>query len=145
MQEQLKQQFEVAAGNSARYRVLLVDDEPGIVEVLCMLLAESGYTINAANNGAQALELIRATAYDLILTDLCMPILDGEALYEKVSEFSPTLACRFFFITGDTVSGRSRAFLESTGNRWFGKPFNLNEIDKVVRHFLTGEPSGMTA
>jgi DNA-binding response OmpR family regulator len=44
------------------------------------------------------------------------------------------------FITGDTVSAASRQFLESTGNRWFGKPFNLDEIERTVRAFLNSTP-----
>ena len=122
--------------NAGRYRVLLVDDEPGIVDVLRTLLEEGGYTIESAYDGIQALELIQATPYDLVISDLCMPGLGGEALYERVRNLSPALARRIIFITGDTVSGSSRAFLESTGNRWFGKPFNLDEIQKTVSSFL---------
>jgi two-component system NtrC family sensor kinase len=125
---------------ATRYRVLLVDDEPGIVDVLRLLLEEDGYLIESASNGATAWEMIQTIAYDLVITDLCMPNFGGEALYEQVRQFSPALARRIIFITGDTVSGSSRTFLESTGNRWFGKPFNLDEIQKAV-HALLGEPS----
>jgi len=128
---------------AARYRVLLVDDEPGIVEVLRMLLEEKGYTIESANDGTQALEMIQGTDYDVIISDLCMPGLGGEALYDRIRKLSPALARRVIFITGDTVSGMSRAFLDSTGNRWFGKPFNLDEIQKTVSSFL--EESNKTA
>lgn len=126
---------------AARYRLLLVDDEPGIVEVLQALLEESGYMVDAAGNGVEALKLIQANSYDLIISDLCMPDIGGEALYEEVRKLSPALARRIIFITGDTVSVASRSFLESTGNRWFGKPFNLGEVEKVVHHCLTGSPA----
>jgi PAS domain S-box-containing protein len=121
-------------------RVLLVDDEPGIVEVLRTLLEDGGYTIESASNGAEALELIRGAHYDLIITDLCMPGLGGEALYERVCQLSPALARRIVFITGDTVSGTARSFLEGTGNRWFGKPFNLDEIQETVQTLLDESP-----
>lgn len=120
----------------SRYRVLLVDDEPGIIEVLQTLLGEKGYTIESACNGAQALEMIQARPYDLVISDLCMPGLGGEALYDRIRKLSPALARRVIFITGDTVSGMSRAFLDSTGNRWFAKPFNLDEIQSTVSAFL---------
>ena len=123
-----------------KHRVLVVDDEPGIVDVLRAVIEESGCSVEAAYNGAEALGLIRGTQYDLIISDLCMPDLGGEALYREVRQLSPVLARRIIFITGDTVTGGSREFLESTGNRWFGKPFNLGEIEQVVRVFLSEEP-----
>jgi len=124
------------AGDAPRHRILLVDDEPGILEVLRTLLEENGYVIEVANNGLQALELIQAASYDLVISDLCMPGLGGEALYERVCQLSPALGQRMMFITGDTVSGTSRTFLESTGNHWLAKPFNLAEIEKTVRECL---------
>jgi DNA-binding response OmpR family regulator len=70
-----------------------------------------------------------------------MPNLNGEALYEHVRTRFPSLAPRIIFITGDTVSAASRDFLERIGNRWFGKPFNLDEIEKAVGETLAGLPS----
>ena len=64
---------------------------------------------------------------------------DGETLYKSVKESHPELAERIIFITGDTVSSRSRSFLEWTGNRWFSKPFNISEIEEVVANFLREE------
>jgi two-component system NtrC family sensor kinase len=122
------------------HRVLIVDDEPGIVDVLKSLLKESDCTVDGARNGVEALALIRQTQYDLIISDLCMPDLGGEALYRQVLEFSPLLARRIIFITGDTISGGSRQFLESTSNCWFGKPFNLGEIEKIVHRVLSETP-----
>jgi DNA-binding response OmpR family regulator len=52
------------------------------------------------------------------------------------------LAPRIIFITGDTVSRSARNFLEGTGNRWFGKPFSVAEIEATVANFLTAPPVG---
>lgn len=78
--------------------------------------------------------------YDLIISDLCMPGIDGETLYKRTQKANPDLAKRIIFVTGDTVSTNSRAFLEWTGNRWFSKPFDIEEIDRVVRNFLREDP-----
>jgi len=117
-------------------RILLVDDEPGIVDVLKVLLEENGHHVETAHNGAEALQRIQTANFDLIISDLCMPDLGGEALYHEIQKRSPSLARRIIFITGDTVSATSRRFLESTGNRWFGKPFNLDELETAVRCLL---------
>ncbi len=117
-------------------RLLIVDDEPGIVEVLKEMLDDDGYMVETANNGADALNRISAGRFDLIISDLCMPEVDGQQLYKTIRESQPHLASRIIFVTGDTVSGNSRAFLEGTGNRWFSKPFNMKEIEQVVDNFL---------
>lgn len=121
-------------------RLLVVDDEPGIVEVLCCALSDSGFNVDTANNGNQALERIADNRYDVIISDLCMPGTDGEMLYKRVRESDPDLARRIIFVTGDTVSVKSRTFLEWTGNRWFSKPFNIAELEKAVVNFLDSEP-----
>jgi CheY-like chemotaxis protein len=117
-------------------RVLVVDDEPGIVDVLKQALGAAGYCVDTAAEGASGLELIRDGGYDAIITDLCMPGMSGEQLYGAVREFSPELARRIVFLTGDTVSPATRAFLERTGNRWLSKPFNIGEVERVLETVL---------
>jgi DNA-binding response OmpR family regulator len=62
-------------------------------------------------------------------------------LYKRVRESHPELARRIIFVTGDTVSAKSRSFLEWTGNRWFSKPFNIGELEEVVANFLDEQPT----
>jgi len=70
-----------------------------------------------------------------------MPDMDGEALYKKVREHNPKLAERIIFITGDTVSAAARSFLDSTGNRWLRKPFNIAEVEGMVANFFRETPA----
>jgi PAS domain S-box-containing protein len=126
--------------DAARYRILIADDEPGIVEVLRAIMEGRGYRVDTARNGHEALERLQTETYDVIFSDLCMPGLDGEQLHRQVKAINPKLAERMIFITGDTVSRGSRSFLEGTGNRWFGKPFNVAEVETVVANFLGDHP-----
>lgn len=130
---------------AASYRLLVVDDEPGIVEVLQSIFLGCGYAVDTAANGNEALEQIAHHHYDLILSDLCMPGVDGEELYRKVKALDSELAARMIFVTGDTVSNKSRSFLEWTGNRWFSKPFNIRELEEVVANFLKQNEAVPTA
>jgi PAS domain S-box-containing protein len=123
------------------YRLLLVDDEPGILEVLRDVLAGNGYQVDTASNGVDAMNRLGSGRYDLMVSDLRMPDMDGEALYRALREQHPHLAGKIVFLTGDTVSAGSRAFLESTGNRWLSKPFNIVEVERVVRACLDGPSS----
>jgi signal transduction histidine kinase/CheY-like chemotaxis protein len=124
----------------SRHRLLIVDDEPGIRDVLQEILNGSGYEVDTAGNGNEALERITPGRYDVIISDLCMPEMDGEQFYAKVHDSQPVLAKRMVFVTGDTVSPKSRAFLEATGNRWLSKPFNISDVERVVRDLCRQAP-----
>lgn len=121
---------------AAHRRILVVDDEPGILEVLQEVLSSLGYRVDTASNGQQALDRIATTRYDLIFSDLCMPEMGGETLYTAIQSDDAGLADRIVFVTGDTVSADSRSFLEATGNRWLSKPFNIAEVERLVAQIL---------
>jgi CheY-like chemotaxis protein len=65
--------------------ILVVDDDPGLVESLCIWLEQEGFTTQSAQNGKEALDLIRSGPLpDLILLDLMMPVMDGCDLYDII-------------------------------------------------------------
>jgi two-component system NtrC family sensor kinase len=115
---------------------LIVDDEPGIVDVLRRALDEKGFQTESACNGAEALSRLASKEYDLIISDICMPEMNGEKLHAAISERYPHLRDRIIFVTGDTVSPSSRNFLEQSGARWLNKPFDISEIERVVASTL---------
>jgi two-component system NtrC family sensor kinase len=117
-------------------RLLVVDDEPGIRDVLEAILTGNGYSVTCAANGVEALSFVRSRKFDLIISDMCMPEMDGEQLYEAVAGQDPVLAKRIIFVTGDTVSAKSRSFLDRTGCRWLGKPFNIRDVESTVDQYL---------
>lgn len=118
--------------DAAKRRVLIIDDEPGIVNVLKEALGGSGYMIETATDGAVALQQISMTHYDAIVSDMRMPNMDGRALYEAVKNTKPEMAGNIIFVTGDAANSDSYGFLELTGNRWVKKPFNIAEVEWAV-------------
>ncbi len=120
--------------------ILIVDDEPGIVEVLTEVISEIGHDVASATNGSEAMERIATGKYDVILSDMRMPGMDGVHLFETLKEKDEELAHRIIFVTGDTVSPDTRAFLESTGNRWLSKPFNVQQIIDTINEVLADQP-----
>jgi len=118
--------------NAPPRRLLIVDDEPGIVEVLKEVLTKRGHHVDTASNGAEALSRIASQHYDLIISDLCMPDVGGEKLFAAIREKHPQLQDRIIFVTGDTVSRASRRFLDESGARWLSKPFNIAAIEQIV-------------
>jgi PAS domain S-box-containing protein len=118
------------------FEVLVVDDEVAILDVFSELLADKSCRVHGATNGLQAQKMIERQDFDLIISDLKMPGMDGRRLYDWVSETKPALAPCFIFVTGDTNSPRTLEFLQQTGNRWLTKPFNFREVESIFKeHF----------
>lgn len=118
--------------------ILVVDDESGIANALAYLLRRDGHQVDIASNGAIALERLHARQYDLILSDLRMPELDGPRLYEELEHHYPHLRQRLIFLTGDTLNPETRRFLEQVGVPCLTKPFTSAEARSIVRQALQG-------
>ncbi|HAM58092.1 MAG: hypothetical protein A2X51_09040 [Candidatus Rokubacteria bacterium GWC2_70_24] len=116
--------------------VLVVDDEKEIAALLADLLALDGHRVTTASNGLAALDQIEHQAYDLILSDLRMPTLDGPGLYREIERRHPRLLSRLVFVTGNALSGESAEFFERTGARYLRKPFVMAEIRRVIQELL---------
>jgi CheY-like chemotaxis protein len=109
-----------------------VDDERMVLQLLSDLLSSRGHSVEVAEDGRTALEQVRRKAFDLVITDVKMPIMGGQELYEALQQVAPELCRRVVFATGDTVSEDARAFLQATGNRVISKPFHLEEMEQVI-------------
>jgi CheY-like chemotaxis protein len=90
----------------------------------------------AESNGAAALARLGHERFDLVLSDLKMPLMSGQEMFERLTQAEPRLRQRVIFTTGDTASPETHAFLEATGNPWLQKPFDLNEVRGLVRRLL---------
>ena len=75
----------------SKRKILLVDDDPGVRQILLRLLAEEDYLVVTAANGAEALELAGTTKLDLVLLDLNMPVKDGWETFEQLATENPLL------------------------------------------------------
>jgi CheY-like chemotaxis protein len=123
------------AGTTSR-RVLIIDDEPDILSVLDAVLTDAGYVTTTASNGNEALKIVNGEKFDVILSDIRMPGLDGQALYDRIYKSSPEQAKKVIFVTGDTVSSQTRTFLDATGNQWISKPFRITDVMDRVQEVL---------
>jgi signal transduction histidine kinase/ActR/RegA family two-component response regulator len=122
----------VAQAAARALRILVVDDEPVLTELLSDLLKGVGHAVDHARDGRTALAMALERPWDVILTDLKMPGLDGQGLYEQVCRARPEMARRFIFSTGDLVNPETLAFLRSTGCAYLSKPFKLEAVLDLV-------------
>jgi signal transduction histidine kinase/ActR/RegA family two-component response regulator len=122
----------VAQATDRALRILVVDDEPVLTELLTDLLKGVGHAVDQARDGRTALAMALERPWDVILTDLKMPALDGQGLYELVCRAHPEMARRFIFSTGDLVNPETVAFLRTTGCAYLSKPFKLESVLDLV-------------
>jgi len=119
-------------------RVLVVDDDRAITLVLAQILAADGLEVETAFDGLAALDKLERGAFDVVVSDLRMPKLDGLGLYHALAERHPTLARRVIFMTGDVLDRDARTVLERGGLPMLVKPFDIGELRRVVRASLAG-------
>jgi two-component system cell cycle sensor histidine kinase/response regulator CckA len=92
-----------------------------------------------AQGGAEGLEALRREpAFDLILSDLMMPDLDGPVLYSELQRLRPELLCRLVFCSGGASTERARQFLDSIDNPVLDKPLTREAFERAARHVLQG-------
>lgn len=121
---------------AAAARILVIDDEPGILELLSDLLSGEGHTVDTANDTIDALKKIRSTSFDCVVCDIRMPDIDGPELARIIEEHDIDLRDRLIFVTGDILSQSSSEFIEESGAPCIAKPFNTNQVRDVVRYVL---------
>jgi CheY-like chemotaxis protein len=116
--------------------ILIVDDEPSIVRGLARLLRRDGYRVDTASNGRHALAQLQAHPYDVIVSDLRMPDLDGRAFYAIVRQHYAYLRQRVIFLTAHYGEADSLAFLEQCGQPWLAKPCTAAEVRRAIAQVL---------
>lgn len=134
----------------SRPQILVVDDEPIIAQLIVDMLTVDGYHVDTAPDGLVALERIAGRAYDLILSDLRMPGLDGLGLYRALEQSRPDLARRFLFITGTSEHTDYQGIIGELPVPVLTKPFDMTELQRLAREMLAAsvpdpvpvEPSG---
>ena len=124
------------ASSELHSRVLVVDDEMEITDLMRAVLEGAGYEVATAESGAVALELLGEARFDVIVSDVRMPDLDGAALWRAVRARHPHLARRMLFVTGDTLSPQARQVLEESGCASLDKPFVNADLLAAVRSAL---------
>ena len=122
----------VAEGERRTRTILVVDDEAEIRETLAEILTAARHRVVTAAPGREALERMAAEHYDVILTDIRMPDLDGRALYQEIERRWPGQGARVVFVTGDTLASALREFVAESGRPVIEKPFLPGEVRRIV-------------
>ncbi|MCU0985037.1 MAG: PAS-domain containing protein [Acetobacteraceae bacterium] len=129
-------------GPGGRLRVLVVDDEPDITEVLAEVLARDGHAVTTAAEGEAALAALGGQAYDVLVTDLRMPGLDGPGLLARLAAAPAATRPAVIVLTGDALSLRRDAALMDPAPVIVEKPFDPVRLAAQVRRLGAARRDG---
>ena len=117
-------------------RVLVIDDEEPILQMVREALTPQGYEVDIVSDGATALRRMSEKQYDIALCDWKMPGLNGQQVYERARSVSPKLSNHMIFITGDIINEHTRKFLEQQNKICLPKPFTISEFRSAIKQVL---------
>jgi DNA-binding NtrC family response regulator len=119
--------------NTRHRRALVVEDEPVISRLCQRILIAEGFDVDTAMNGLIAKKMADDRSYDLCLSDIRTPDMNGIQLYEYLEQEHPELARRVIFTTGDVMSASIAQFLKETKRPFLPKPFTPDELKQAIR------------
>jgi two-component system KDP operon response regulator KdpE len=124
-----------------RTRILIIDDEPSLINVLEPVLGTAGYAITVAKDGKTALAHASASAFDLILLDLGLPDVDGKALISRIriSQNIPIIV-----ISARHQEAEKIAALDEGADDYVNKPFEIGELMARIRAALRRQSNSRT-
>ena len=117
-------------------RILVVDDEPDILDLLQNILVAEGFEVDTADNARSALESIRNQIYDVALLDFNLPDMDGVMLHRQIRQIDEELAGRSIFMSGLVQDGSSMDYYASFGGAFVAKPFDVSQVIEAVESVL---------
>jgi CheY-like chemotaxis protein len=111
-------------------KVLVVDDEPEVRQVLIEFLSGRGYDVIPASRGAEAVALVQSEKPDLVLLDVSMPDMDGVETLRRINVIAPDLAV--IMVTANADIGVTSKLLALGAVDYVPKPFDLDYLDQAV-------------
>ncbi len=118
-------------------KILIVDDNKDNIDLLEVILTSNGYTVRSSNNGKEALDMLRAEKFDLIISDILMPEMDGFRLCRECKKDKKLMLIPFMFYTATYVDKKDEEFALSLGaQRFIRKPEEPKEFLKIIKDIV---------
>ncbi|MBZ5637885.1 MAG: response regulator [Acidobacteriia bacterium] len=117
-------------------RILVVDDEAEIVELLRDILTSEGFEVDAAFDAESALEFIKANIYDAAMLDFNLPDMDGVMLHHRIRQMDEDLARHCIFMSGLVQSDDNLGYYTSYSGGFLSKPFDIRDVLGAIRGLI---------
>ncbi len=114
--------------------ILVVDDEENAREGLSKILSKEGYAVDMAANGKEAIETLRRQSFDLVITDMRMPLMDGFEVLREIKKMNENIGVIMI-----TAYGEVESYLEAINMgafEYINKPVRVNELKRVITKVL---------
>lgn len=121
-------------------RILVVDDEAAIVELLKDVFVAEGYLVDSAADAEAALRLVRENIYDVALVDFNLPDMNGVMLHRQIRQMDAELASCTIFMSGLLQSDDNLGYYLSHSGGFLAKPFDIADVSCRVLAMLGEEP-----
>ena len=131
--------MELRRPSDRAFRVLVVEDENNLRNLMCDILIREGYLADKADCCERAMEMLAENTYHAVVSDMKMPGMTGMHLYEIIQERYPKLGTKVLFITGDVLGWETQKFLRETGAPYVEKPFQVNIFLTRLNNMLDAE------
>jgi DNA-binding response OmpR family regulator len=121
---------------SAHNRVLVIDDEPEITEIIKAFLSNAGYNVEIENSPIEGLEKSKSFKPDVILLDIMMPVMDGYDVCGQLKKDPQTSHIPVLFLTGKDAKDDNGMSFQSGGDLFIKKPFSCERLLNMVKMVL---------
>lgn len=112
-------------------KILVVDDEESVRVILKQMLEQGGYSAEVASNGEEALAILKKSPFDMLISDINMPVMDGVALLSKSKDLYPKMPVIFV-----TAYGKDKIIMEAMKvglADYIEKPFRIDDVNRIVK------------
>lgn len=117
-------------------KILTVDDSPSVRQMVKLTLAGAGYDIVEAGNGLEGLNAAKATALDMVVTDLNMPVMNGLGLIRELRKLPAYRGVPILFLTTESDAELKKEAKAAGATGWITKPFQQEQLVAVVKKVL---------
>jgi CheY-like chemotaxis protein len=121
--------------------VLIVDDEEGLRRAVLNFLKRRGIDATAVADGVEGLRVLRERRFDVILSDVRMPGMNGRQFLERLRQEHPAMVSRLIFTTGDTFAPDTAALLQESAVPSLVKPFDFAKLETLLRELVSARTS----
>ncbi len=115
-------------------KILLVDDENNVRDMLPSFLVSRGFSVDTAANGIEAIEKLKSSSFNIMLTDLKMPVMDGATLIKEVRDLKPKIG--IIVITGHGDIESYIDLMDVGAFDYLNKPVNLEDLYLAITNLL---------
>ncbi len=117
-------------------RILVVDDEQDILDLLKDVLSGEGFEVDTAVDARGALDLIRNHIYEVAVLDFNLPDMDGIMLHRQIRQMDEELADKTVFMSGMTQDGSRMDYYAAVGGAFLAKPFDVGQVLEAIQAVL---------